>query len=172
MAVGRNIRDAVENECKMQNAECRIMEKIKIKNQKIGVSQKAILFNENGKILTIRRTKTAPSRPLYWDLPGGDLYFGEEVKEGITREIKEETGLEVQDLLLFDVISGLNDKNEFWVTICYIARPITVDVVLSYEHDDFKWVTPNEFQKLKVSPRNKKFVKNVLNYIKINNIFL
>lgn len=128
-------------------------------NRTIGVSQKVILFDEKGKILTIRRTKTAPSRPLHWDLPGGDLDLGEDAKEGIIREIKEETGLEVKDLRLLDVISAFNDQNEFWVTICYTAKPTTAEVMLSYEHDDFKWVTPDEFLKLKASPRNKKFVE-------------
>lgn len=128
-------------------------------NRKIGVSQKAILFNKKGKILTIRRSKTAPSRPLNWDLPGGDLDFGEDAKEGIIREIKEETGLRVQNLKAIDVISGFNDKNEFWVTICYAVQPTTFDVKLSYEHDDFQWINPDKFQELKASPRNKKFVE-------------
>lgn len=132
---------------------------MKINNQKIGVSQKAIIFREDGKILTMRRTKTAPSRPLHWDLPGGDLDFGENVREGILREIKEEVGLEVQDLTLLDVISAINDNGEFWVTVGYTAKAKTMKVVLSYEHDDFKWVTPDEFQELKASPKNKKFVE-------------
>ncbi len=126
---------------------------------KIGVSQKAIIFRKDGRFLTIRRSKTAPSRPLHWDLPGGDLEFGEDAKEGVIREIKEETGLEVKDLMVMDAISGFNDKNEFWVTICYTAQPTTSEVKLSYEHDDFQWVTPDEFQELKASPRNKKFVE-------------
>jgi len=128
-------------------------------NKKIGVSQKVILLQENGKFLTIRRSKTAPSRPLNWDLPGGDLDFGEDAKEGIIREIKEETGLEVSEPKVIDAISGLNDENEFWVTICYTARPATTVVKLSYEHDDFKWVTPGEFQQLEAAPKNKKFVE-------------
>lgn len=125
---------------------------------KIGVSQKAIIFNK-GKILTIRRTKTAPSRPLHWDLPGGDLDFGEDARKGIRREIKEETGVQIKDLRVMDVISGFNDKDEFWVTVCYIAKPKASHVTISHEHDDFRWVTPDEFQKLSASPRNKKFVK-------------
>ena len=129
------------------------------RNKKIGVSQKAILFNENGRILTIRRTKEAPSGPLYWDLPGGDLDFGEGAKEGIIREVREETGLEIKSLIVIDVISGFNDRDDFWVTICYAAQPTTANVKLSYEHDDFMWVTPDEFRKLKVSVRNKKFVE-------------
>lgn len=130
-----------------------------MKNKRIGFSQKAIISRKDGKFLTIRRSKTAPSRPLRWDLPGGDLGFGEDTKKGIIREIKEETGLEVKNLVLIDIISGLNDRNEFWVTVCYIARTAGLKVLLSYEHDDFRWVTPDEFRKLKVSPRNKKFVE-------------
>jgi 8-oxo-dGTP diphosphatase len=132
---------------------------MKKKNKETGVSQKAILFNKDGKILTIRRSKTAPSRPLHWDLPGGDLDFGEDTRKGIIREIKEETGLKVKDLKLIDAISGFNDKREFWVTICYTAEATTSKVFLSYEHDDLQWVTPEKFQKLKASPRNKSFVK-------------
>lgn len=44
-------------------------------NKKIIVAQKAIIYNEDGKILTIRRSEDSP-RPLTWDLPGGNLEFG------------------------------------------------------------------------------------------------
>lgn len=128
-------------------------------NRKIGVSQKAILFRGDGRFLTIRRSKTAPSRPLHWDLPGGDLNFGEDAKEGMIREIKEETDLGVHDLKVIDAIAGFNGKNEFWVTICYTAQPTKSEVKLSYEHDGFQWVIPEEFQQLEASPRNKKFVE-------------
>ncbi|MBU0635217.1 MAG: NUDIX hydrolase [Candidatus Omnitrophica bacterium] len=127
--------------------------------QKIRVSQKAVIFREDGKILTMRRTKMAPSRPLHWDLPGGDLDFGENVRDGILREIKEEAGLEVQDLALLDVISAINDRGKFWVTIGYTAKAKTTKVILSNEHDDFRWIMPDEFQELKASPKNKKFIE-------------
>lgn len=130
------------------------------KNQKINVSQKAIIIDKNGKILAIRRTKTALSRPLHWDLPGGGIDFGEDAQKGMLREIKEETDLKVKNLKVIDVIAALDYKKEFWVTICYSAEVTTKKVILSFEHDDFKWVTPTEFQKLKGSPRNKKFVIN------------
>ena len=58
-----------------------------------------------------------------------------------------------------DVLSKLSDDGQFWVTICYIAYSTDKKVTLSYEHDDIKWVTPDEFQNLKASPKNKKFVK-------------
>ena len=129
--------------------------------KKVGISQKAIVFNEEGKFLTLHRTSTAPSNPDKWDFPGGDLDFGEDAIEGITREIKEEAGLEVKDLKPFDIESNIYEDEEFWVTIAYTAKVIVDKVVLSFEHDEFKWVTPEEFLKLESPDKLKRFVKNL-----------
>jgi len=73
-----------------------------MKNQsnKVGVAQKTIIVREDGKLLVVRRSKTAPSRPLYWDLPGGGLELGEDPEEGAVREVMEETGIEVKNIKL------------------------------------------------------------------------
>jgi len=129
--------------------------------KKVGISQKAIVFNKEGKFLTLHRTSTAPSNPDKWDFPGGDLDFGEDTIEGMTREIKEEAGLEVKDLKPFDIESNIYEDEEFWVTIAYTAKVIVDKVVLSFEHDKFKWVTPEEFLRLESPDKLKRFVKNL-----------
>lgn len=133
------------------------------KQSKVGVSQKAIIFNDQGKVLTIRRSKTSPTRPFYWDLPGGILDFGENTNDAILREIKEETGLRVKNLSVIGAKSWHEGEN-FWVTICYVAKAITKNIVLSYEHDDFMWVMPREFQKLTALPSHKEFVRKFLSH--------
>ncbi len=129
--------------------------------KKIGVSQKSVIFNKQEKFLTIRRTSTALSNPNKWDLPGGDLDFGEGPINGMIREIKEETGLEVGDLKPFDVHSYINKIDDFWVTIAYKTKSNSNKVVLSYEHDDFKWVTPEEFLKLESPDKIRRFIKKL-----------
>ena len=136
------------------------------RRKKIGVSQKAVIIGNDGKILAIRRSDTHPFRPLGWDVPGGDLEFGEDAKKGIRREIKEETGLSVGDLKVADVFSVSNGRGEFWVTVCYSAIALTGKVKLSWEHDDFRWVTPKEFQKLDAGAKIKKFVKDLFSSTK------
>jgi len=134
---------------------------VKNKDGKVWVSQKAIIFGKDGKMLTIRRSKTAPSRPLKWDLPGGTFGLGEKAKEALVREIKEETGLAAKNLRVADVVSGFNDINEFWVSIFYTAEAVGDKIILSYEHDDFKWVTLDEFLEMETSPRIKEFAENL-----------
>ncbi len=129
--------------------------------EKVDVSQKAIIFNKEGKILTIYRSETAPSRPNTWDFPGGDLDFGEDTIKGILREVKEETGLDIKELTIFDAVSKIDEKGEFWVTIAYKAKTDSDKVTLSFEHTQFKWVTPEEFLNLESSETQKRFVKNL-----------
>jgi 8-oxo-dGTP diphosphatase len=127
--------------------------------QKIGVTQKAFILKKDGKVLIVRRSATAPSKPNCWDLPGGGIDFGEDPRESICREIKEETGLEVSDLEPFDVVSTINNLGEFWVTIAWRACTKSDKVQLSYEHDDFKWVDLDKIPKFTDSKRFAKFLE-------------
>jgi len=129
--------------------------------EKVGVSQKAVILNKEGKFLIIHRTATAPTNPNKWDLPGGDLNFGEDTIKGLIREVKEETGLEIQDIKPFDVESHIDEKGEFWVTIAYRAKTTSEEVILSFEHDEFRWVAPKEFLKLESSDKLRRFIKNL-----------
>lgn len=52
------------------------------------ISQKAILMDKKGRILMMEKAGKG-----HWDLPGGKLDEGEDMVEGLRREIEEETGL-------------------------------------------------------------------------------
>ncbi len=57
------------------------------------------------RVLLIRRG----GEPLKgeWSIPGGMLELGEELAEGVRREIKEETGLEVEPVEVLDVFDRI-----------------------------------------------------------------
>lgn len=129
--------------------------------EKIGVSQKAIILNKEGKFLVLRRSKTASAKPLSWDLPGGVLDFGEDPVKGIIREIKEETGITIKKIEPFDIEARIAPNKEFWVTIAYKTQCGSQDVKLSFEHDEFRWLSLKEFLKLESSEKLQRFVKKL-----------
>lgn len=56
----------------------------------------AFIVNDNDEMLVVRRAKEPAKGTL--DLPGGFCDMGETVEEGMVREIKEETGLDIKDI--------------------------------------------------------------------------
>lgn len=58
------------------------------------------------RVLMIRRGQ--PPRQGIWSLPGGAQDLGETVADGIRREIREETGIEIELLGLVDVIDSIH----------------------------------------------------------------
>lgn len=60
---------------------------------------------ENGRALLIRRG----SEPLLgqWSIPGGTLELGESLEQGVARELREETGLDVRVLELIEVFDRI-----------------------------------------------------------------
>ncbi len=68
------------------------------------------------------------SEPLKgeWSIPGGMLELGEELAEGVRRELKEETGLEVEPLEIvaaFDRITREGERVKYhYVIVDYVCR--------------------------------------------------
>lgn len=106
------------------------------------VIAKALVANEEGQILTIRRSKTDPRRPLQWDLPGGFVDDDEDLTEAVKREVQEEVGLAVTDLTLAYAMSEPTPDHGTGTWLFFITRVTgEPNVTISYEHDMYKWVT-------------------------------
>ena len=60
---------------------------------------------KDGKVLMVQRGR--PPRQGIWSLPGGLQLLGETVADGIRREIREETGIEIELLGLVEVIDSV-----------------------------------------------------------------
>jgi len=81
----------------------------------------AIIPYKGGIVLIKRRNE--PFKDHY-ALPGGIVEYGEKVEEALVREVKEETGLDVEPYRLVGVYSDPNrDPRGHFVSICFIATP-------------------------------------------------
>ncbi len=127
------------------------------------VAQKAVILRADGKILALRRSATDPHRPLGWDMPGGEVEFGEDLRESIRREVREESGIEVSDLVLLTAIGYVSKKGEYRVSIGYRARvPQDTAVLLSSEHDRYEWLSREEFLTRDSTDRIKQFLMGTI----------
>lgn len=128
---------------------------------KAAISIKAVVLNKEGKILILQRPENDYSRPLGWDLIGGGLDEFEDPTNGVKREIKEETNLEVTDVQPISTASFKEKDGCFSVMIGFKALAVNEDIKLSDEHVAFKWLTPEELLESEIPDTYKDFVKAI-----------
>lgn len=96
------------------------------------------------KFLLIKRTTEARGDYYHWEFPGGRLEFGESPMQALKREINEETGLEVEKLILLSAWNSFKDECTEIIGLTYICTANGDNVMLSKEHSDYEWVTYEE----------------------------
>ena len=106
------------------------------------VIAKVLLVNPKGEVLTLRRSETAPRRPMEMDLAGGWVDEGEDFTAAAIRETEEEAGIKLgmPDLqLVYTHTARLDDHNTCW--LFFIGHSQGTEVTLSPEHDKADWLT-------------------------------
>lgn len=120
------------------------------------------LVHRRGRLLLVKRNER-PSKGT-WSFPGGAVEFGETVVDAAVREVKEETGLDVEVEELFDVVTylpserGPTARNQI-IVVDYLARPRNLRVRLNHESSDFGWFTPRQVRSLKTTGQLKALVE-------------
>ena len=114
----------------------------------------AIIFDEAGKVLVSRRVDSG-----WFNLPGGGVEPDESVPEGLIREVREETGLEVEIGRLIGVYSK-PQKQELVLT--FRARATGGSLAPSDEADYHTWVAPAELDGVKLLPKHRERIDDAL----------
>lgn len=90
-----------------------------------GKTAAAIIAFPSDRILLIKRA-TVPFRG-YWALPGGKVDAGETIEETVVREVKEETGIEVEIVEKIGEYheNGVQDGVEYdYYPACFLVKPV------------------------------------------------
>jgi len=108
--------------------------------------------NDRGEILMQRRADND-----LWALPGGTMDFGESIGETAIREVREETGVDVEIAGIVGIYSDPRHLIEYsdgevrqQFNICFSARLLGGTLRASDESTDVAWIRPESLEKLPI----------------------
>ena len=92
----------------------------------------------------------------YWSLPGGILETGETLDEGVRREVREETGLEVEPLSVFEIferiIRDAEGKAEFhYVVVDYLCKAVRGELAARSDVSRAAWVSEQNLSEYRLT---------------------
>ncbi len=114
-------------------------------------SAATIVFDEEGRVLILRRGKTAPWMPGRWSLPGGGIDPKESPKQAAVRETAEETSLQIQTL---SHLVTIDYPEEGWAAAFFVSKAgeWSGEVELDYENDKYSWISSTEIKQYSFIP--------------------
>jgi mutator protein MutT len=102
---------------------------------------------EEGRVLLVQRGRD-PMKG-HWTLPGGVLEVGESLVDGVVREVREETGLEVEVLELVELLDRIHREDGrvrfHYVIADYLCRVTGGELQAASDADAARWVERAEW---------------------------
>ena len=102
---------------------------------------------DQGRVALVKRR--FPPLAGEWSIPGGQLETGETMREGIIREVREETGLTVEPAELLGVYDRLLRDEAgrilyHYVLIDFLCRRLAGELQAGGDADDARWFSQEE----------------------------
>lgn len=114
------------------------------------VATSAVVTDDAGRILLQRRVDSGN-----WALPGGGMEINESLADSVVREVKEETGLDVEVTGLVGtytdprhIIAYTDGEVRRQFNICYTARVVGGQLAISDESTELRFIDPAELDSL------------------------
>jgi ADP-ribose pyrophosphatase YjhB (NUDIX family) len=131
----------------------------------------AVIVDEGGRVVLVKRR----FEPLAgrWSLPGGTLELGETLEAGLAREMREETGLDVevgQVIEVFDRIL-LDDERKVryhFVLVDYLCRPVAGELRAGSDVDEAVLVDPARLEPYNLTAKATAVIRKGLELARVN----
>lgn len=107
------------------------------------IGEYAIILNAKGEFLMLR----FPPPNNTWHFPGGRLDEGEESLDGLRREVKEETNLDIIDPRPVHTTIFTREKKYGVFFLARAQEPY--EVRISSEHQEYRWFTKAELDSIR-----------------------
>jgi 8-oxo-dGTP diphosphatase len=127
-------------------------------NKPFALSVKVIIRDADGRCLLLKRSTSSKGNPGKWDLPGGKVDAGENLEQGLLREVVEETGLTIS----LQRVLGAAESESLTKRVAYLIFEGRIEsgrVRLSNEHEDFTWVDRQSLAKVEIAEQFRPFLK-------------
>ena len=112
-------------------------------------------------VLLHRRVR-APNLGL-WTAPGGKMEPSESPTECAIREMREETGLEIEDLTLRGIMVEVSPRPDYqWISFIYAATKFSGEVTAERGAGELRWVRIPEVFDLPIPPTDAIFLARVV----------
>lgn len=110
----------------------------------------ALLLNSKGQILLGQRSENKRRNPLKWETTQGSVKSGENSKEAVVRELKEELGLDIAKESLNYVQTLKDDDEHIFKDMFWVKKDIDINEINFTDGEvvDAKWVDINEFNNM------------------------
>jgi len=120
-----------------------------------------VVVFRNEEVLLVKRKK-APYKGQ-WSIPGGKQRLGETVTKAARRELMEETGVEVNELTLIDVIDIIVPDEEgkilyHYIVADYRAHWLSGECSPGDDAQDVQWFNLNKLGSISLLDKTKKII--------------
>ncbi len=149
------------------------MKSAKASRPRVILSNRAIIFNKEAKLILIQRAANEGWGANLWEFPGGKLDEGQDISDALEREVFEETGLLViptHRVAYYESFISTMKKYKGLPYICLtgIAHVEgSAECRLSGDHQAFAWVTVDEAANYELTDETRKALSALDHLIRI-----
>ncbi len=125
----------------------------------------AVVITAEGRVVLVRRARA----PLagHWSLPGGAVEVGETLEQAVVREVREETGLDVDVGPVVEVLDRIFRDDDgrvrhHYVLVDYLCRPRGGDLEAGTDASDVALADPASLDGYALRPETRAVIARAL----------